>query len=305
MSKTKVVFFGTGPVAAKSLELLLKHCAVEAVITKPKPSHHRGSFPVLEVATTNNLKVFEATDKKSLSALVAQTKFESKVGVLIDFGIIVGQDVIDKFEKGIVNSHFSLLPEWRGADPITFSILSGQKKTGVSLMVIDTGMDTGKLITSRTHHISPAATTEELTTELITLSDELLQEFLPKYLSSEIKPRSQPHPDRATYSRKLTKEDGVLDFTKPAEVLEREIRAFAQWPKSRTELGGMDVIITKAYVVPSTGPDDKPGDVVLVPEAHSLAIATSNGSLWIERLQPAGKKEMTIAEFLRGYRSRL
>ena len=135
--------------------------------------------------------------------LIKQKLIPNELGILIDFGIIISQKVISYFHKGIVNSHFSLLPRWRGADPISFAILNGDKKTGISLMLIDEGMDTGKILSQRTFHIPPNMTTPELTERLIELSNELLLQAIPKYLMSLITPKRQPHPDRATYSRKL------------------------------------------------------------------------------------------------------
>jgi methionyl-tRNA formyltransferase len=296
MRKLKIVFFGSGPVAAKSLELLAKDFEIEAVVTKPKPEHHRGDFPVLRVSEKLKLKTYTITNKRELSELIATKPFLSDIGVLIDFGIIVAQDTIDYFKKGIINSHFSLLPQWRGADPIAFAILSGQEKTGVSLMVIDAGMDTGKIIAFKSLPISQNSTTPSLTEELIMLSDKLLKEFLPKYYSGLVRPRSQPHPARTSYSRKLTKEDGNLDWTKPAAQLEREIRAYIEWPKSHTKLAGIDAIITRGYVSDNDG---KPGKVEI--NDKQLFIYCGQGALVIEKLKPAGKNEMTSQAFLAGY----
>jgi methionyl-tRNA formyltransferase len=299
MNKPKIVFLGSGPVAAKSLELLSNNFDVEAVITKPKPTHHRGEFPVLTIIEKHGFKKLEVSNKSELDSVFDSHKFESKLGIIIDFGIIVSKKVIDYFPHGIVNSHFSLLPEWRGADPITFSILSGQPKTGVSLMTIDEGMDTGKLITRKSINILPSETTTSLTERLIELSDQLLHDYIPSYLNGDIKPKNQPHPDRATYSRKLTKEDGVLNWDKPAEQLEREIRAFNEWPKSRTELLGRDVIVTSA-TVEQNDLDFEPGNIIII-EKKKLLVQTSSGQLSIDQLKPAGKKEMSIQAFLAGY----
>lgn len=300
MRKLKIVFFGSGPVAAKSLELLNQDFEIEAVVTKPKPEHHHGDFPVVSIAEKLNLPIHTVSNKFELSQLLATCPFKSEVGVLIDFGIIVAQDSIDYFRKGIVNSHFSLLPQWRGADPITFSILSGQTKTGVSLMVIDEGMDTGKLLSQKSLQIPANATSSSLTQALITLSHSLLIDVLPRYADGLVKPRSQPHPSRATYSRKLTKEDGVLDFMKPAEELEREIRAFLEWPKSHTKLAGIDVIITSVGVVNESG---LPGEYVI--KDKRLILYCGWGALEIEKLKPAGKQEMTAKAFIAGYKDRL
>ncbi len=290
-----IVFFGSGPVAAESLELLAETFTIEAVVTKPKPPHHRGEFPVIELATKLGLPLHTVSNRAELSELMAAKPFSSKLAVLIDFGIIVAQDVIDYFELGIVNSHFSLLPQWRGADPITFSILSGQPKTGVSLMLVDSGMDTGKLLVQKTIAIEPDATTTQLTNKLIALSDALLKQYLPLYAAGALKPRNQPHPDRATYSRKLTKEDGIIDWTKPADLLEREVRAFIDWPKSRATLGGKDVIVTGARTVDGSGP---PGEVL--EHKNHFIIGTGNGVLEILKIKPVGKPEMTAQAFLAG-----
>jgi methionyl-tRNA formyltransferase len=301
MSKPQVVFFGTGPVAAKSLELLSAWADIEAVITKPKPAHHKGSFPVLEVAQKLDLHVLPVTDKKSLDDLMATQPVSSQLGVLIDFGIIVSQAVIDYFPLGIVNSHFSLLPEWRGADPITFSLLSGQTETGISLMLLVAAMDEGPLLAQATYDLSEPLTTPEITDALIELSGHTLAHVLPLYVAGSITPAPQEQvalPDHQTvsYSRKLTKEDSILDFTKPAAQLEREIRAFLDWPKSRTQLGGKDVVITKAHVIDGNG---KPGEVWK--KDKQFGFYTTDGILVVDTLKPAGKGEMSATAFLAGY----
>lgn len=291
-----IVFFGTGPVAARSLELLAEHCTIEAVVTKPRPAHHKYNAPVLVAAEALGLPIFTAANKTELDTLIANHSFTSQLGVLIDFGIIVSKRVIEAFPLGIINSHFSLLPRWRGADPITFAITSGDTKTGVSLMMIDEGMDTGKLLTYRTLHIAPGETGPSLTARLISLSDELLTEFIPRYVAGELRPKNQPHPTRATYSRKITKRDGVIDWSQPAEQIERNIRAYLDWPGSRTTLGDIEVIITSAHVVHQQG---KPGQHLV--SGKQLTIFASNNALAVTSLKPAGKKDMPTAAFLAGY----
>jgi len=296
---TKVVFFGSGPVAAESLRLLSKDFEVEAVVTKPKPAHHKGVFPVIEAAEELKLNTLTVSNQGELDELLTGAEFESQVGVLIDFGIIVSKTAIEYFSLGIVNSHFSLLPQWRGADPISFSVISGQEKTGVSLMLIDEGMDTGMLLAQKSMKIEPYDTTPSLTAKLIQLSNDMLLNILPQYVAGTVKPRRQPHPDRATYSRKLTKNDGVIDWNKPAEQIEREIRAYIDWPKSRTSIGGLDIIITSAHAVPSNDPDKIPGDVEVA--SGLLMVECGAGYLCIDKLKPAGKNEMNAAAFIAGY----
>lgn len=288
--KLSVVFFGSGPVASKSLRLLAQDFEIEAIVTKPTTVKEMS-------ASVKGTCVYSVNNKNELDDLILARPFESKLGVLIDFGIIVSQTVIDYFPLGIVNSHFSLLPQWRGADPITFAILSGQTKTGVSLMLIDAGMDTGKLIGQKTLPLSGTETTPVLTDKLIQLSYEMLLGYLPRYVSGEVKPRRQPHPDRTTYSRKLTKEDGIIDWNKPAEQIEREIRAFVDWPKSRTMLAGKDVVITKAHVAKR---QSTPGDVIV--ENKKIVVGCGKDALIIDKLKPAGKNEMAAEAFLAGHR---
>lgn len=300
LPETTLIFFGSGPVAAKSLELLAQNFSIEAVVTKPKPAHHRGSFPVLDLAENLKLTVHTVGNKDELSKLIAARPFGSRLGVLIDFGIIIGQDVIDYFPMGIVNSHFSLLPEWRGADPITFSILSGQDKTGVSLMLLVEAMDEGPLIAYREQPLDGHETTPELTEKLIYMSNELLRNHLPDYVKKQTTMPQSITGKTISYSRKLTKEDGVIVWAKTAPQLEREIRAYIEWPKSTTTISGKEVIVTKASVVNATG---QPGKAVV--QGKNLVVYAGEKALKLEKLKPAGKKEMAAEAFLAGYKNLL
>jgi len=297
MSK-KILFFGSGPVAAESLQLLAQDFEIEAVITKPRPAHHKGDVPVVELAEELGFKTVTASNKKELDDLFSGKPFESDLAILIDFGIIVSQKVIDYFPLGIINSHFSLLPQWRGADPITFSILSGQKNTGVSLMLLAEAMDEGPLLAYGEYELSTTVTTPELTQGLIELSHELLKNVVPQYVAGAVEPAPQTITGHATsYSRKLTKDDGVLDFNKSAAELEREVRAYLGWPRSRTTIGDAQVVITQAHVIEGSG---KLGQ--LWTEAKQLGFYTKDGILVIDKLVPAGKKEMSSEGFLAGYK---
>lgn len=297
MKKTSkpIVFFGSGPVAAKSLQLLSDDFQIEAVVTKPRPPHHKGDVPVLGIAEKLKLPIFTTQNKTELDALIAKKPFKADVGVLVDFGIIVSQKVIDYFPLGIVNSHFSLLPAWRGADPITFAVLSGEKQTGISLMLLVEAMDEGPLLAQAPYGMLPDITTPELTEELIELSYEALREVLPKYIQGELQPVPQPTTE-PTYSRRLSKEDSNLDWKKPAEVLEREIRAFAGWPKSRATFINLEVVITKAHVIDAEG---TPGKTAIIDKQP--VVFCGRGALVIDRLKPANKQEMTGQAFLAGY----
>lgn len=292
-----IVFFGSGPVAAASLDFLSDHFPIEMVITKAAPAHHKEAAPVEVLVKHKGLPVLFANTKAELDELMARQQFNSRLGVIVDFGVIVSQQTIDSFPLGIVNSHFSLLPEWRGADPITFSILSGQSKTGVSLMLIEPSLDTGKILTQKSLPVNSDETTPSLTKRLVNFSNELLLEYLPQYLDGTITPHSQSHPDRATYSRKLTKEDGHIDWSKPAAQIEREIRAFIGWPGSFTELAGKKVTVTKAHVVDDSG---QPGTPAI--KDKTLLVYCGEQALAIDMIKPEGKKEMAGWSFVAGHK---
>ena len=300
MSET-IVFFGSGPVAAASLRLLAEDFAIEAVVTKSRPAHHKGDVPVLVAASELGFKVLEASDQAELDKLFATKPATSRLAVLIDFGIIVSKPIIDYFPLGIINSHFSVLPEWRGADPITFAILSGQSSTGVSLMRLVTTMDEGPLLAYGEYELPPDITTPLLTEHLIHFSHQLLVDKLPKYIKDSTTATQAVTGRQVSYSRKLTKQDGVIDWHKPALQLEREVRAYAGWPRSRTKLGNTDVIITKAHIAPGSG---RPGSLWFQAGARHAApfgIYTAQDILVIDNLSPAGKKEMAASAFLAGY----
>ncbi|MDB5185453.1 MAG: fmt, methionyl-tRNA formyltransferase [Candidatus Saccharibacteria bacterium] len=302
LSEEPIVFLGSGPVAAASLRLLAEHFIIEAVVTKPQPEHHKATFPVLAAATELGLPVRTTSNKAELSELMAAKPFTSRLGVVIDYGIIIAQDVIDYFPMGIVNSHFSLLPEWRGADPITFSILSGQERTGISLMLIVAALDEGPLLKQVPYTLPHGITTPELTDQLVKLSDQALADTLPGYLTGDITPQPQLEASilddkTPTYSRKLSKQDAVLDYNKTALELEREVRAFAGWPRSRTRIADIDVVITAAHVEDGEGAQ---GALWLGDKNFGMYCQT--GVLVFDRLIPAGKKEMDAAAFLAGYR---
>lgn len=290
MSKSKsLVFFGSGPVAAASLSDLVNFFEIEAVITKPKPAGHRGETPVLDLAKKLALPTRLVTNKEELVDVFGEAEFKSLAALVVDFGIIIPIAVINYFPKGIINSHFSLLPQWRGADPITFALLSGQKKTGVSLMLIDEGLDTGKLLAQATYDIELDENIVSLTTNLVDLSNQTLKEVVPLYLADQIEPIPQDVEQEPTYSKMLTKADGVVDRNKPAKQIEREVRAYLGWPKSQAEVFGHKIIVTKARVAENANDGD-------------LVIKCSPGWLEIQELTGPSGRRMSGADFIRGYR---
>lgn len=295
MSK-KIVFFGSGPVAEKSLIFLTKYLSVELIITKSSPNTKHNK--IIDLATKINLPVEIINDSQHLINLINHSKLSAKLAILIDYGVIIPQQVIDYFPYGIINSHFSILPDLRGPDPITYSILSGQPETGVSLMKVVEKLDEGPLLAWQTLKLNHQETAEELTDKLISLSNKLVKKNIINNDWANFKFFNQAITKKPTsYSHKLKKIDGQLNFNLPAKVLERQIRAFSVWPKSFTTIKNIPITIIKASVINKTGPI---GELFI--HNHQLAIYCQKQALLIERLKPAGKNQMTSTDFLNGYK---
>lgn len=292
---TSLVFFGTGPVATKSLEALSKNFDIELVVTKAKPKHHKHEAPIEKIAGEKGYKIYFANTTQGIDEKISTLKPVSEIAVVIDFGVIISPKTIDQFKLGIINSHFSLLPKWRGADPITYAILHGDEQTGISLMKIVDRLDEGPLLIQKTLPMDKKINQISLTEQLIKLSNDTLIEYLPKYIKGELalKPQSD---ENISYSKKVSKEDGNIDWNKSAKQIERQIRAYAGWPKSRTKINNIDCIIADAGVIEV---ETTPGSITT--DKDSLLVGCGAGSLAIKSLQPAGKKLMTTAEFIRGY----
>ncbi len=315
-AKPRIVFFGTGPVSLQCLEGIYDAFEIEAVITKPdrrKPNGQLHEHPVRQWAESFSIPVYQVADAASLERLFAGEtgqNLTSQAGLVVDFGVIIPPVVIRHFPLGIINSHFSLLPKLRGADPITFAILEGLKKTGVSLMSIVAKLDEGPLIAQQSYAVPPETTTPALTRELGDLSNVLLREQLPKYLAGGITLQPQDPKLHPSYTRKLTKQDGVIDWKRPATELERQVRAFLGWPGSRCQLFGREVTLTavrvasRSELAPALPSDISTAELQAGAPVRSwpdrLFVIAGQDALEILSLKPAGKREMSAADFLRG-----
>jgi hypothetical protein len=197
-----------------------------------------------------------------------------------------------------VNVHASLLPRWRGAAPIQWAIASGDVASGVCLMQMEAGLDTGPVLAVRRMPILPDDTSESLHVRLSELGGALVRDELPRFLAGALTPRPQPT-EGVTLARLVKKEDGRLDWTRPAVELERRVRAFVPWPGGWTQLGPQLLKVWRAQVVPGSGP---PGTVLAA--QGTLELACGEGALRLVEVQPGGKRRMTAAEFLSGHRLR-
>ncbi len=232
--------------------------------------------------------------------------FGAPAAVLIAYGKIVPPAVLELFPKGIINVHPSLLPLHRGPAPIESAILNGDGQTGVSLMRLGNQMDTGPLYAQTVVPLEDNETKQGLADRLAVIGSDLVLEHLPKVLEGSVEPRPQDKAG-ATYDQHITTADARLNWNKPAARLEREVRAYAGWPRSRARIGSTDVIITKAHVEQGAV-DNKPGAAGLCKPGtlrvndKQLGVHCGQGTLVIDSLIPAGKREMPAAAFLAGHR---
>lgn len=297
-----IVFFGSGDIGLATVKNLAKSIDVEALITKPDV-FLRGKqlSPLIKTwAQSRSIPVYQPVDKAQLAELATKAGFKSPAGVVAEYGLIIPQSVIDYFRLGILNCHFSLLPRWRGADPIRAAILNGDKTSGVSLMVINQALDEGDIIAQADTDVSPQETADSLRAKLIKLSNQLLNQHLFSYLDNKLTPQPQDNNQQATYAPKITKASGQINWSDKAGTIERQIRAFVGWPGSFGKLGGKDVTILDAEILKTTVPiKQKPG--AIIPDASHLLVQTGDGVLKVNKIHPAGKKPMTGGDFIRGY----
>jgi methionyl-tRNA formyltransferase len=291
---SRVVFFGNERIATgvsttiPTLQALIAAgYEVAAVVSNYEAGTSRSArqLEVQSIANAHNIPML--LPDKPTDILEELRDFGAEIAVLVAYGRIVPQSIIDLFPRGIVNLHPSLLPLHRGPTPIESVILHGETKTGVSIMCLEAAMDAGPIYGQSEIALRGDETKQELADTLLNVGSKMLIELLPGILDGYIIAKPQNN-EAATYDKLIKKEDGRIDLTKPARVLEREIRAFAEWPKSYTTIAGTDVIITKAHIAEAANENE-------------LAIKTGKDYLIIDTLKPAGKNEMTAAEFLRGY----
>lgn len=296
-----LVFFGTGQTSLDALRTLSEEFEIEAVITKPDDTRHSKARPseVAAWARQNAISVYKPTNKQELSTLVAEKKFHSQLGVVLDYGVIIPEDVIDSFEHGIVNSHFSLLPAWRGADPIRAAILHGDAVTGVTIMLIVPELDAGPILSWAEVSLDDTTNAIDLRNQLSELNCALLPETIRLYLSGDIEAVQQDEV-AATFTTKTHKEDGLLNPNLHAKQLVRQINAFIGWPKSYFDWNDNKVVITKALASTHAAPLG-----TLSADTNKLYFGCKDGSLEIVEIQPAGKKPMDARSFINGYKNLL
>ncbi|MEJ5223205.1 MAG: methionyl-tRNA formyltransferase [Anaerolineales bacterium] len=296
----RIVFMGSPDFAVPSLRALAAAYRICGVVTQPvRPSGRGGVLsppPVKVLAQELGLPLMQPEKLRASEAMAQLTEWAPDVIIVAAFGQILRQNVLDLPRFGCVNVHGSLLPRWRGAAPIQAAILAGDAETGITIMKMDAGIDTGDILSMRAIPIASDDTGGTLFEKMAQLGADLLLETLPRYLRGEIEPRPQPA-EGVTYAPMLKKEDGLLDFTRPAAELERRVRAFNPWPSAWMLWQGAPLKIHRAHVGAAKA---QPGQRLVV---NGLpAIGAGEGVLVFDEVQPAGKKPMPGKAFLAGAR---
>jgi len=297
----KVVFMGSPDFALPGLSALADNYQVVGVVTQPDRASGRGrelkAPPVKKLALELNIPILQPGKLREPEAMQQLQAWKPDLIVVAAFGQILKKDVLDLPRYGCVNLHASLLPRWRGAAPINAAILAGAEETGVTLMQMDVGLDTGPMLAKRSIRLTRDDTAGSVFEALSTLGADLLLDTLPDYLSGKLTPLPQPE-EGATYAPMMKKEDGKLDFNSDVNELERRVRAFNPWPGAFMDFGGAVLKIHRAHVEPG---NVSAGKRLVV--QNQPAVGARGGILILDEVQPAGKKSMSGKSFLAGARN--
>jgi methionyl-tRNA formyltransferase len=301
----RTAFMGSPEFALPALRLLAESYPVVGVFTQPDRPKGRGRNlappPVKILANDLDLPVFQYQSMRETEAMEVLRRLHPELIVVAAFGQILKQEVLDLPRYGCINVHASLLPRWRGAAPIQAAILNGDDKTGATIMRMDAGVDTGPILSQRPLLIRPDDTAGALSERLAQAGAELLIETLPGYIEGKIEPRVQETFEvEPTYAPMLKKEDGLLDFSRSAKDLERQVRAFNPWPGAYFIWLGNILKIHRARPIEAEDSSIPPGKTLISNDLP--AVSANPGVLLLEEVQPPGKKPMEGSAFLLGAR---
>ena len=297
----KIVFMGTPEFAVPSLTRLLESHDVAGVVTQPdRPAGRKRRLrasPIKRLARAAGIPLIQPQRIREETAIEALRSWDADAHVVAAYGQILPQALLDLPRHGTVNVHASLLPRWRGAAPIQAAIRAGDQESGVTIMLVDAGLDTGPLLAKRASPLADHETGQSLHDKLSILGAELLVETLPLYLSGELEPRAQDD-SLATYAPQIKKADGKINWTCSATAIERLARAFTPWPRAYTSWAGAQLRILAGRRGEGSA---EPGRVIEVD--GDIAIGAGDGLFFPTTLQLAGKQPLDIADFVNGYRN--
>jgi methionyl-tRNA formyltransferase len=302
----KFVFMGSPAFALPALEALAREHELLAVYTQPDRPAGRGQklmpSAVKAWAEARGVAVYQPPSlrREPIAVEVLRT-LKPEVVIVVAYGLILPQTVLDIPVHGCLNVHASLLPKYRGAAPIPAAILAGDEESGVTIMRMDAGLDTGAMLAQARTPIHPDDTTQMLSERLAHLGAQLIVELLPKYLRGEVTPAAQDE-SQASFSPKIEKNDGRIDWSKSAVEIDRMLRAYTPWPGAFSTWQGQRLKIVRATA----------GKQALIPGAYAagqvaqfdaerIAVATGDGLLELHEVQLAGKRAIAIEEFVRGH----
>jgi len=302
----RIIFIGTGEIGVPTLQALQKsEHEIVAVVTQPdKPvgrDQHIEASPIKKALAGTKMSILQPARIKDRQVIEEIRALQPDVIVVVAYGQILPRAVLEIPKIACLNLHASLLPRWRGAAPIQAAIAAGDRETGITVMYMDEGLDTGDTLLQRKIDISPNETGGSLHDRLGEIAPAALLESL-RMLSSGNAPRTPQDNALATYAPKLTRVDGRIDWLEPAEVIEREIRAFNPWPGAFTKIAAKsneprNLKIFSAEIVDLSG---TPGEILRADE-NDFVIAAGKGALSLHEVQLEGKQRMSAQEFVRGF----
>jgi len=302
-----IVFMGTPPTAAATLERLLEGPdRIVGVVTQPDRPTGRGqktvSSPVRKVAESRGIPVVTPEKIRDPDFLNTLKNWRPEIIVVVAYGRILPKTILELAPHGCLNVHYSLLPSYRGAAPVAWTIINGESKAGVTTMKLVEKMDAGPIYLQESVAVAADETTGSLQAKLTPTGSQLLGETLRRLKEGTLKPREQEE-SAATFAPILKKEDGLIDWNQPAIHIERRVRGLAPWPGAYTHAGAKLLKVHRATVIPSDG-KGSPGEVVRA-DVGGFWVATGAGILGLEEVQLENKKRLAGTEFIKGARIRI
>ena len=299
----KIVFMGTPHLSIPVLERIVDDGhEILAVYTQPDRTSGRGRrkaiSPLKEYSVSKNYLVLQPENFRSNSSEInTLKKFDADIAVVAAYGILLPPEVLSAFQHGCINLHPSLLPKYRGASPVSSTILAGDKYTGVTIIQLDSGMDSGPILSQEKIKLQGDEFCDKLTMDLFMLGSKLVSKTISEFATGNIEIVQQDH-DKATFTEKLSRNDGLIDWTRGFNRIWKEIRAYNPWPGSHTKFKGKNLKIIEAKI--STENKSPSGYVSI--HRNEVYVGTSDGSLNVKKLQVEGGKIVLASDFARGHK---
>jgi methionyl-tRNA formyltransferase len=303
VSGLRIAFAGTPDFAVPALEALLRSShTVVGVLTQPDRPKGRGrhiaASPVKEAAVAHGIPVSQPLTLKEEAGRAELASWRPDVLVVVAYGLILPRVALELPRLGCLNIHASLLPRWRGAAPIQRAILAGDTSSGVTIMQMDVGLDTGPMLLTKEVPIEPAATGGSLHDRLAQLGADLIVQAVDSISGGTVRPIPQPT-EGVTYAAKLDKAEALMDWSRSSLEIERQVRAFNPWPVAETRLDGEQLRVFAAVAMNSVGSASNQGKIIAITD-ESLLVQCGSGQLALRQVQRAGRRVVSAAEFARG-----